>query len=329
VLASIPYETFPELPLGLNTFGVMVALGVLVGMAIGAGYGRRFDVAREDTYRIVTVMVLAGLVGARLTWVLTHTDEIDDPLDVVALWEGGIELAAGSVVALLVGLPTFLRWSRARRWHVLNGYAWGLTVAAAFGRVGAYGAGEHFGRTTDFFLGTRYEGGDTLEPCLGGDPDQLCAGGTRLREGLVFHNTALYEVLWLAALFVLMGLLVWRARRKGRHVLPVTLVALFLVTYGVARFLTDTLRVNDERLLTLTVAQWMCIAMFLYGAYLWFRTRPAVRKLVDPSGRLRVVAAGPAAGLLADDPTDDDEETVPVAPDELAPPEDDPDHESV
>lgn len=324
MLAAIPYTTFPELPLGLNTFGVMVALGVLVGARLAAGYAQRFGVAREDTYRVAVVVVLAGVVGARLSWALAHTDQIDDPTDAFAAWDGGLSFAGGFVAAVLVGLPLFVRQGRAQRWHLVNGYAWGLTLAVAVGRVGSYAVGEHFGRTTELALGTRYDGGEVREVCLGGDPDRACAGGVPLREGLVFHNTALYEMGWLLALFLVMTLVVWRARRKGREVLPVTLVALFLLTYGVARFLTDTLRVNDERVLDMTGAQWLAIAMVVVGGFLWLRTRRSVRKLVDASGRLPVVADGTIGGLLADEP--EDEAVEPVAPDELAPP-DDLDHE--
>jgi len=319
VLAAIPYTTFPELPFGLNTFGLTLVVGALVGARLAAGYGQRFGIAREDTYRVATVMVLAGIVGSRLSWVVTHTDQVDDPLDAAAVWEGGLPFAGGFVVAVLAGLPTLRRWGRAQRWHAVGGYAWGLTLALAIGQVGCYAVGEHFGGTTRFVFGTRYDGGTTREVCLAGDPAQACAGGVPLREGLVFHNTALYELAWLLGLFLLMTAIVWRARHKGREVRPVTLAALFAVTYGVARFLTDTLRVNDERLLSMTGAQWLCIPLTLTGIWLWFRTRPALRKLVDESGRIPVPVDGTIAGLLADDPDDEEE---PVAPDELAPPED-------
>jgi phosphatidylglycerol---prolipoprotein diacylglyceryl transferase len=307
VLAAIPYTTFPELPLGLRTFGLMVALGVLIGARLGSGYSERFGVNRDDTYRTGTLMVLAGIVGSRLTWVATHTDQLDSPLDVIAIWEGGIQFSGGFIAALIVGFPMFRRWTVVQRWHVLNGYAWGLTLGVAIGRIGCYAVGEHFGRTTDFFLGTRYDGGDVREPFLG---EEL------LTEGTVFHNTALYEMLWLLALFVVMTVWIVLARRKGHEVLPASFVALFMVWYGAARFLTDTLRVNDERVLSMTGAQWMSLVMVPYGLWVWFRTRPKVAKLVGPDGR----PIERATGLL--DATDEDEDETKAVPDELAPPDD-------
>src|SRR3954470_24193828 len=125
VLAAIPYETFPKISLGpieLRTFGLMVGLGVLVGAFVAARYIERRGVPRDETYALATRMVLFGVVGARITWVLTHTDKINSPLDVVALWKGGLQFSGGFIAAVIAGYPTFRRWSRALRWRTIDGY---------------------------------------------------------------------------------------------------------------------------------------------------------------------------------------------------------------
>jgi phosphatidylglycerol---prolipoprotein diacylglyceryl transferase len=309
VLASIPYTTFPDIDLGpltLRTFGLMVALGVLIGARLGSDYGERFGVNREDTYRTGTLMVLAGIIGSRLTWAATHTESIDNPVDVIAIWRGGIQFSGGFIAALIVGIPMFRKWTRVQRWNVLNGYAWGLAIGVAIGRIGCYAVGEHFGRQTSFFLGTRYDGGDVREPFL---------GDTLLEKGMVFHNTALYEGLLMFGLFLVMTAMILWARRKGTEVLPGTLVAVFMLWAGIGRFATDSLRVNDERVASLTGAQWMSLVMVPYGIYVLWRVRPALRKLVGPDGK----PLEPAVGLL-DAPDDEGDDAKPV-PDELAPPD--------
>lgn len=319
MLAAIPYTTFPNLPFGFNTFGLMVALGVLIGAKIGADYAERFGVDRDETYRAATFIVIAGIVGSRLTWVVTHFDEVDSPLDVIAIWEGGIQFGGGFIAGLAVGLPIFLRWDRVKRWNVLNGYALGLSIGVAIGRIGCYAVGEHFGRQTSFFLGTRYEGDqatlldDVREPTLGlgSDAPLITANG-----GLTFHNTSLYELIHLVVLFALMWFLIVRARRQGSEVAPATIAGLFFVWYAVFRFGTDTLRVNDERVLSMTGAQWMALAMLPYGLYLLFKVRPQLAQMeADQAARAE---AAPAAGLLADDEDGTPEKAV---PDEVEPPE--------
>ncbi len=273
MLVAIPYTTFPTIdlgPLSLRTFGLMVAIGVLVGAWIAAVYAERYGISRDETYRVATYMVLAGIVGARLTWAATHADQIDNPIDVIAIWEGGIQFSGGFIAALVVGLPFFKRWTKLQRWRVLDGYALGLSIGLAFGRVGCYSVGEHFGRRTDFFLASRYEGGEVREPLLGDIP---------LTQGMTFHNTSLYELVYLAVLFVALGALVLATWRRGRDVVPGTIVGIFILYYGVTRWLSDSLRVNDERVAGMTGAQWMCLAMVPAGIWILWKVRPRLAAL--------------------------------------------------
>jgi phosphatidylglycerol:prolipoprotein diacylglycerol transferase len=257
VLAAIPYTTFPKIelgPLSIRTFGVMVALGVMVGAIIASRLGERWGIPADDTISLATKLVVAGVIGARITWVLTHTDQIDSPLDVIAVWNGGLQFSGGFIAAVIVGFPTFRRWSRLTRWRMLDGLALGLTVGLALGRVGCYSVGEHLGaKTTSFFLATRYDGGATRE----GPPD----------IGQVIHNTALYELLHL---LVLAALLWWILRQRP---VPGSLIGIFCVWSGVARFGTDFLRGYDETKLGLTGAQWMCVALVPIGLYILVRVR--------------------------------------------------------
>jgi phosphatidylglycerol:prolipoprotein diacylglycerol transferase len=292
VLAAIPYTTFPTIelgPLNLRTFGLMVAIGVLLGAWIAANYAERFGVSRDDSYRVATWMVLAGIIGSRLTWAATHTDQIENPIDVIAIWEGGIQFSGGFIAAIIVGLPFFRRWSRVVRWRVLDAYALGLSIGLAFGRIGCYSVGEHFGRESNFFLASRWEGGvppDVREPTLDGVP---------IVDGTTFHQTALYEFLYLLVLFAILGGIVLLARRRGRDVTPGTIVGLFVLYYGVARLLSDSLRVNDERVAGLTGAQWMCVAMIPAGAWILWKVRPRLAALVAEEG------AGAAAAEVPDE----------------------------
>lgn len=268
MFAGIPYQTFPDFDLGpltIRTFGLFVGLGVLVGAWVAARYVEQWGVPREETYSLATRMVIAGIIGSRVTWVLSHLDQIDSPIDVIAIWEGGIQFSGGFIAAILFGFPTFRRWSTKLRWRSLDGYALGLTIGLAIGRIGCYSVGEHFGRTTEFFLGTTYEGGSTQEDFIGDE---------RLVEGMTFHNTSLYEFAHLLVLFGLMQLLRLRARQQGRELRPGTLMGVFVLWYGIGRFLTDLVRINDETVLGLTGAQWMTVVLIPVGLWVLLRVRP-------------------------------------------------------
>src|SRR3546814_5602595 len=89
-------------------------------------------------------MVLAGVIGSRITWVASHLDDLDSPLDAFAIWEGGLQFSGGFVFAVIVGYPVYRHWNRLTRWHTLDGYAYGLTIGLAIGRIACYSVGEHF-----------------------------------------------------------------------------------------------------------------------------------------------------------------------------------------
>lgn len=264
MLGVIPYTTFPTIALGpfeLRTFGLMVGVGVLLGAWLAARHAERFGVSRDETYRVATRMVLCGMIGARLTWDVTHWDQIDNPIDLIAVWEGGLQFSGGFIAAVLVGMPAFKRWDRLTRWRVLDGYALGLALGLGIGRIGCYAVGEHFGSLSNFALATRYDGGSVREGTLGTLP---------LTEGMSFHNTSLYEFMYMLALFGLLAVLLSRGSR------PATAIGVFCVVYGVSRGLTDFLRVNDETLAGLTGAQWMCAALIPAGFWILLKVRPSI-----------------------------------------------------
>jgi phosphatidylglycerol:prolipoprotein diacylglycerol transferase len=264
VLTAIPYTTFPNIDLGivsLRTFGLAVATGVLIGAWLAARYAEEHNIPRDTIYSLAMRMVVAGVIGSRITWVLTHLDELDSPLDALAIWKGGLQFSGGFVLAVIAGYPIYRRWNRLTRWHSLDGYAYGLSLGLGIGRIGCYAVGEHFGRLSSFPLAVRYDGGSVREDTIGSLP---------LQPGMVFHQTSLYELIYMVVLFaVLTYVLYLRKVRPG----PGTAIAIFCAFYGVARFASDSLRVNDERIAGLTGAQYLCLVMLPASVWIWFRVR--------------------------------------------------------
>jgi len=295
-LAAIPYTTFPEIdlgPLSLRTFGLMFALGVVAGVAVAVRWGERYGVSGDEIVSLATRMVVAGVIGSRITWVLTNLDSLDSPWDAFAIWQGGLQYSGGFVAALIVGYPTFRHWSTLTKGRMLDAACLGLTAGIIIGRVGCYSVGEHFGGTTTFFLGTRYDGGVTREP---------------VALGQVIHNTALYEGL----LLIPLALLLWRLMRQGAA--PGTAAGVFGIWYAVCRFSLDFLRVNDEIVLGLTGAQWTCLMIvFPLAVYVLVRVRPrmAARVALEQAETERDVAAAP--GSSPGDDGDDEDRVSPAA----------------
>lgn len=264
----LSFPTFPTISLGpitLHTFGLFVALGVLVGAEVTSRRNLRFGVSRDDTQRMVMWLVGAGLVGARLTWVLTSLDQIASPVDVIAVWKGGMQFSGGFVAAVAIAPWVTRRLSGVSdRRVLLDSAALGLAVGQAFGRVGCISVGEHLGGPTEFFLGWTYRGGVTRE-------GPLVVGQT-------YHSAAVYELLWLLPVIALLW---WRSRRPAYSG---EVMVWFMGAYGSLRFLTDSVRTYDQRVWGLTGAQFVCIGLVAGSVWLGRRFARKTGRSADIEG---------------------------------------------
>jgi phosphatidylglycerol:prolipoprotein diacylglycerol transferase len=258
MLAAIPFRTFPQVtigPLTIRTFGVFVAIGILVGVAVFLRYARDRDLDADLLSRLAWWVIVLGIVGSRLLFVLTHWSEFsDDPLSAFAIWEGGLQFSGAFLISIVVIVWFTRRHPEMPGLVVSDGIVYGLAPGLAIGRLGCMAVGEHLGTATSFPLAWKYLGGETREPIDGG------VGG-------IIHNTAMYE---LFLLLPLVALLWWLQRRR---VAPGWLTVTFLLWYGVQRFLTDFLRAYDETVAGLTGAQYLCIGMVAGGLLLAARLR--------------------------------------------------------
>ena len=66
------------------------------------------------------------------------------------------------------------------------------------------------------------------------------------------------------------------------------LIGVFAITYGAFRFLTDTLRVSDERVVGLTGAQFLMVLVVGAGGWILLRTRPSAADAVERAEAERI-----------------------------------------
>jgi phosphatidylglycerol:prolipoprotein diacylglycerol transferase len=152
ILFEIPGLGFP-----VRSFGLMVALGFLLGSyVIGKLAARYSDDPAKDPQRFanVTLWLVVGVIaGARLMYVIvevlrgsrTGQSFRDDPLSILFVWQGGLVMYGGLIGAVGLGM-----WA-ARREGVrpLNALDIGLVggfCGQAVGRVGCLLVGDDYGK---------------------------------------------------------------------------------------------------------------------------------------------------------------------------------------
>ena len=223
----------------VTSFGVMVAIGALVGLWV---FGRELSRSGLPQSGSDAAMagVFGGLVGAKLLWVAEHVGE--SPLRDLLLSRGGMSWFGG----LLGGVATALVFMRRLRLPVIPTLAAAtpaLAIGHAIGRIGCFLVGDDYGRPTGLPWGVAFPRG--LPP-------------TDVRV----HPTQLYEM---AALFFVSWLLI-RWRRGG--VPDAIVLGRYLVLAGAIRFAIEFIRVNERILGPLTLAHLVSLALVIAGLVL-------------------------------------------------------------
>ncbi|MBG0791270.1 MAG: prolipoprotein diacylglyceryl transferase [Desulfovibrionaceae bacterium] len=234
-------------PLALRWYGMMYVFGIVSGWLLGryraAKPWNRLTPAMVDDF--VTWAILGVVLGGRIGYVLFYNlgHYLEHPLGIFAIWEGGMSFHGGLIGVLLV------IWLFGRA-HSLSFPEMGDFVSPLippglfFGRIGNFINGELWGRYTDHPFGMIFPG-----------------AGTQPR-----HPSQLYEA---ALEGVVLFILVWWYSSKPR---PTGCVgALFLLGYGVFRFMVEFARQPDAQLgfvalHWMTMGQILCIPMILFGA---------------------------------------------------------------
>jgi prolipoprotein diacylglyceryl transferase len=269
VITSIPSPSSGVLeigPLSIHAYGLMIALGVVAGVWLT---GRRMEAkgvgTREDMSAIALWCVPAGIIGARLYHVVTDWHLFEDDLGKIPqIWKGGLGIPGGMLAGILVGL-----WRARKRNIDLAGIADcaapALPLAQAIGRWGNYFNQELFGKPTD------------LPWALEVDDDKAIGAG--YPPETTFHPTFLYESLWNLALCG--ALLLIDRRFKVR---PGSLLAMYVVGYGIGRFWVEGLRIDPAKEAGLRLNQWVALALIVGGgAYLLFMSgRPVKEEEAEP-----------------------------------------------
>lgn len=210
--------------LAVHPFGLFVAIGIVVGYSAALWRVLRAGLAPRYLPGLLVTVVLGAFVLARLGFVAQHPEAMSDGVQgLLALWRGGLSLAAGVVGgALLLLLYTWTH--RLPFWPWADAAAPAAALGLAVGMLGEPYGGEGWGQPTrgPFFMRVA----PSLRPAA-------------LVDATRFHPIFAYEAALFGALAVLLLVLLWR--RAGRTAPGSSgLVFLFvaMLGYGALRPLT-------------------------------------------------------------------------------------------
>ena len=215
--------TFP-----ITTYGIFLAVGMLLALFVASRLGARDGLPRERIYDLGLWVLVGGLVGSKLLMLLLEPDVQVFTLDF--LRSGGVFY--GGLIGGFLAVVILVRIYKLPFWKVADAFAPGVALGQAFGRQGCFSAGCCWGKHTDLPWGVHFSelGHEyTGVPIVGPDGSDL-----------YLHPTQLYESFIMLAVF---GILVYLHRKKK---FDGQILIAYGIIYSLVRFSIEFIR-DDPR----------------------------------------------------------------------------------
>jgi phosphatidylglycerol:prolipoprotein diacylglycerol transferase len=166
--------------LELHTYGLLLAVAFLVGIQLFVARARARGLPEEPMHTLALWLLVLAIVGGRALFVLTHwSDYAPDPLAIFRLWEGGLMLYGGYILAIAGGI-VYVRRAKIPVWRVADAAAPSMALGVGIGRLGCFMNGCCYGLPTALPWGVVFPPGSAPTHLFGGHavhPSQLYLSG--------------------------------------------------------------------------------------------------------------------------------------------------------
>ncbi|MCG2580554.1 MAG: prolipoprotein diacylglyceryl transferase [Marinobacter sp.] len=235
-------------PLKIHWYGLTYLVGFIAGWWLGRIRARKpWSPLNEDQVGDLLFYIALGVIlGGRFGYVVFYNFDafIADPLWLLRVWEGGMSFHGG-----LLGVM-FAMWWYGRKvgsgfWKMADFVAPLVPIGLGAGRIGNFINGELWGKPTDVPWGMVFP---------------------QAPDALARHPSQLYQFALEGVVFFI---ILWWFSSKPRPRMAVS--GLFLICYGVFRFLVEFVRQPDAQIGYLafdwlTMGQVLSFPMIVAGA---------------------------------------------------------------
>ena len=222
-------------------YGIIIGTAILLGFWIAAREAKRTGQNPENYLDMGIIGVIAGIVGARLYYVIFSWDMYkDNLLDIFNLREGGLAIY-GVVIAAVISVLVLAKVKHLSAPQIFDTIAMALLNGQMLGRWGNFFNREAFGGYTDSLFAMRLP----LDAVRSSDVTEQMRRHIERIDGVSYiqvHPTFLYESLWCMVLLII--LFAYRKHKKYEG----ELFLMYLFGYGLGRFWIEGLR-TDQLLL--------------------------------------------------------------------------------
>lgn len=244
-------------PVQIRWYGIIIAAAFAAGIFLAYRRAARIKMDPDHIINIAMFIIPAAIIGARLYDVAFRwTEYVNDPMDVLAVWQGGLSIHGGIIGGILAG------WWYTKRyglpvWLTADILAPSLILGQAIGRWGN-------------FFNQEAHGGPVSREFISAFP--LFIQRQMYIDGQYYHPAFLYESIW--DLIVYCFLIFYWSRRKVTG----EIALLYLALYSVGRFLIEFLRTDSLMLGPFKVAQLVSLFLIIAGFSVFYFRRKRTYK---------------------------------------------------
>ena len=243
VFPTINPVAFKLGPIQIHWYGLAYISGILLGNELAKKIIKKINLS-INLNDLLTAIMLGIILGGRIGYVLFYDPiyYIANPFEIIAIWNGGMSFHGGALGAFFATIYECKK-QKTPLHKGLDLLAICATPGLFFGRIANFINAELYGRITNHSFGMVFPNAGTLPR----HPSQLYEAGL---EGI--------------ALFIILFLVTKYAYKEGR------IFSLFVIGYGIIRFLIEFTREPDRQLgllaFQLSMGQWLSILMIILGS---------------------------------------------------------------
>ena len=226
--------------LEIRWYGLIMALSFLIGSFIAVKLGKKRNLSKDQVYDFLLYLIPLSIIFARLFHVFVYNFDyyIQNPLQIVQIWKGGVSLFGGLLGALIAAL-IFSKKRKIKFYDLADVFIIPLSFGIIFGRIGNFINQELYGKITNLPWAIKFDNVEGLR-----------------------HPTQIYEAIGHLIIFLLL-LTIWKKNsRKG------LVFYSFIIMYTIFRFFMEFLREDTPFLLGLTITQLLIIPILIISIIL-------------------------------------------------------------
>ena len=243
----------------LHTYGVLVALAFLAGVWMAGRLARRVGLNPEAVTNLALYCALAAIIGAKLMMFVVdyryYAEHPGEIFSMATLQAGGVFY--GGLICALVVSWWYMRRVQLPLAKTADVFAPAIALGHGIGRLGCFSAGCCWGIECHLPWAVTFS-----------NPVSNQLVGVPLNVPL--HPTQLYESV---AEFAIFCILLWRFSRPHR---TGAIISLYLILYGIVRFMVEFFRYHEQGNLwgtPLDTSQWISLVLLALGASYFLRNR--------------------------------------------------------